>query len=287
MAANDKVEKLKRHDFLNCNKDDKEKTIAKKSNTKTTTTKTKKTGTKNEEDTNDKMDRMIDIIQQKDDKVCNAITEMTNIMKSLLNREENIKKMNKETKEEKKERRKEEAYEIEEILKINNTEEPMNEENDEHENDNDKEDDFFKDDDKTKNPKHVEQVMFAQNNILSMSNDYTRQLKKINRAEKADPNIPTNEKDTNEDYRNNEASIVRKIAYKVAQMQKEVNELKIKVKILNEEKEKKSTEQNQLLGRNQPSDQPSRTSDLAEKQKKTQNIKIKKLQIQMKNPSRL
>ena len=82
---------------------------------------------------------------------------------------------------------------------------------------------------------HVKHVLTGQKNILTMSNNYTKQLEKISNAEKADCNIPHVDTQSMEEIRRNDAKIVREIAQTVTSMRKEILNMKIKIDHLTKE----------------------------------------------------
>ena len=130
---------------------------------------------------------------------------------------------------------------------------------------------------------HVKHVLSAQKNILSMSNNFTTQLDKLNKADKADPNIPIDDLEEVMENRRYDSAVVREIASTVTRMQTEIKTLKDKVEYLiienkrmkdtkltsmkptannKEEISRKTSHPGQSPGRNTPNSQPSRTSQM-------------------------
>ena len=250
---------LKRSDFVTKKVKTRIKTPAKISDTKEITRKKKK------EDDKDKIDEVIEILKDKDDKITKAIAEMSNLMRMMIFKEN---KPTKENKQERKERKKDEA--IKEAR-----EDDDNERENENEDDQIMEDfqepistqaiDFFENEMKKK--KHVKHVLSAQKNLLSMSNNYTKEMEKINRAERADCNIPKEDLKKIEETRRFDDKIIREIAEKVTEMRREIIKMETKIeKITKENQEiKKKCEENHKVntkstGRKMTNDQPHKTN---------------------------
>ena len=102
-----------------------------------------------------------------------------------------------------------------------------------------------------------------------MSDNFTRQLDRVNRAQRADSNIPKDELQFIEKERNEQAKTVRDIATKVEQMSKEVDRLKHKIEILTTNNTNLTDKINQIENQDTYTrhktlvNQPSRTSDPA------------------------
>ena len=98
--------------------------------------------------------------------------------------------------------------------------------------------DFFEEEERKLNEMHVKHVLSAQKNILSTSNNFTSQLDKLNKADKADPNIPIEDLEEVIETRRYDSAVVREIANTVTKMQTEITTLKDKVEYLITENKK-------------------------------------------------
>ena len=128
--------------------------------------------------------------------------------------------------------------------------------------------DFFNNEEKKMDQLHVKHVLSAQNNILSMSNNFSKQLDDINRMDRADCNIPRDDIEEVENRRRYDSKIVSEIAETVTAMRKEIKILNYKIQKLNAQnieianvcKEKHTKLNNQPQGRQPTKDQPSTDS---------------------------
>ena len=243
---------LKKKDIIDKNKDkeDKKQRIKVKNQGKNSTT--KEDTTKEKED--DKLDTVIQILQDKDDKIAEAVKEMTSMLKMMIETNANINQKNEDQKAETRETTKEQ---FDEPLSTQALE-------------------FFDNEEKRMNEQYVKHVLSAQKDILTMSNNFEAQLDKINKMDRADRNIPNDDMDHIEESRRYDAKIIRDIAENVTQMNKEIHKLRYKIEklsaenkeIKNECKENHQKLHDQLPRRNAPYDQPPPTS---EREKQTED----------------
>ena len=92
--------------------------------------------------------------------------------------------------------------------------------------------DFFESEENKMKKLHVSHVLTAQRDILTMSNNFTRQLEHLNRKDRADSNLPIDDIKEIEEVRNYDAKLVKQIAETVMSLKKEIQKLKYKVEKL-------------------------------------------------------
>ena len=209
----------------------------------------------------DKIDKVIDMIRAKDDKIADAIAEMTKMMKIIMMKEAPIKNRNEEERTEKMqediEEEEKENVETEDFFNEPMSTEAMN---------------FFEKEEKKLKENHVKHVLTSQKNILSMSNNFTKQLDRLNRADRADSNIPREDMDKIEDNRRYDAKIVRDIANTVTNMRIDIEKMKENIEKLtqeNRELKENCRKNNQINRRSAQENQPSIASDQGERDQKT------------------
>ena len=78
--------------------------------------------------------------------------------------------------------------------------------------------DFFESEEIKMKKNRVQHVLTGQRDILTLSNNYTKQLDKIDKAERADCNLPKQDVEMVNEERKNDTKIIRKMALTVAKM---------------------------------------------------------------------